>query len=112
VDAQSNLRQAWVSASLERLGAPPEICGRFAARAGTAPAVREVLVSTSPAVAEALGLSSRYVPIGAFIAALAADLAGFGVLIREIRGLARELAKTAPKAPTAQTASAASPAAN
>lgn len=107
VNACDGLRQNFVATAVEKLGAPSPTVSRFAARAGMQPATKTVLVDTSPAVAQALGLRSDYFPIGAFCAALTADLAGFGVLLKEIRALRRDLEpRPAPVAPRSDHATA------
>lgn len=105
VTACDGLRQNFVATVVEKLRATPPTVNRFASRAGMQPATKTVLVDTSPAVAKALGLRSDYFPIGAFCAALTADCVGFGVLLKEIRALKRELEpRPAPVAPRAESA--------
>lgn len=92
MEALNGVRQNFVAHTLEKLNAPAPILSRFVARAGMAPATKTVVVDTSPAVARALGIRSDHFPVVAFGAAIAADLGGFAVLLRELRQLARELA--------------------
>lgn len=100
MEALNGVRQNFVAHTLEKLNAPPPVISRFVARAGMAPATKTVVVDTSPAVVRALGLRSDHFPLVAFCSAIAADLGGFAVLLRELRQLARELApRPAPTPP-------------
>lgn len=105
MEALNGVRQNFVAHTLEKLNAPPPLINRFMARAGMAPATKTVVVDTAPAVARALGIRSDHFPLVAFGAALAADLGGFAVLLRELRALARDLTpRPAPRPPRVDAA--------
>lgn len=82
-----------ISGAVARLGADAATVEGFAKRCAMNPGYRKVMVDTSPAAAEQLGINSQNLPIWAFLGALAMDSGQFALVYREVQTLAKTLAK-------------------
>lgn len=82
-----------ISGAVARLDADAATVEGFAKRCAMNPGYRKVMVDTSPAAAEQLGINSQNLPIWAFLGALAMDTGQFALVYREVQTLAKTLAK-------------------